>query len=171
MTQVELVLLGIVTEGENHAYNIEKIVEQRGLRERLSIGFSTIYAALKKLEKEYLVESRYDAQQNLPGKRIFSVTPLGKRTFTQEMMKSLSVPQRTESAFEAALCFAHLLGRAELKESLSLYDAELSRQIQIKVRELTDCNLNETVKRGLLTRPLTLIQAERKWIREFMGLL
>ncbi|MFA4907920.1 MAG: PadR family transcriptional regulator [archaeon] len=171
MTQVELTILGIMAEGENHAYNIEKIIEQRGLRKRLSIGFSTIYTALKKLEKEYLLESRFDTQQNLHGKRTFSVTSLGKRTFTQELMKALSVPKHAESAFEIALCFAHLFSRAELKESLSLYDAELSRQIQIKVRELTDCNLNETVKRGLLTRPLMLIQAERKWIREFMGLL
>lgn len=171
MTLLELTLLGIVMEDECHAYNIEKIIERRGIRERLNIGFSTIYATLKKMENNFLLESRHITQRKLPGRRIFSITSMGKRLFTEEMMKSLSQPRRTESPFEIALCFAHLLNKNDLRESLSLYDAELGRLIKAKVREIINCDAADTIERGLLTRPLTLLQSERKWLREFMVLL
>ncbi len=59
-----------------------------------------------------------------------------------------------------------------LREALTLYDTELGRQIQNKVHELTALSItNDQVQRALLTRPLVILQAERKWIRELMGLL
>ena len=171
MTLLEMTILGIVSEESNHAYNIEKKIKGRKIRERLNIGFSTIYAALKKLERMAYLESSFAPQESLPGRRTYSITEKGKAVLTDELKKALSQPQREQSTFETGLEFGSFLSSETLKESLSLYESELSRLMQIKVREITDFHDLNPIKRALLLRPLTLWQAERKWIRELMGLL
>ncbi len=171
MTQLEMTILGIIWENPCHAYNIEKVIEEKGIRERLNIGFSTIYSTLKKLEKRGILESSYKPQKNLPGRRIYSITFKGRQLFSEEVKRALSQPQREASLFETGLSFGGILDKREIKEALSLYDSELSRMIQQKVKELTSINNPSAIERALLSRPLSLWQAERKWIRELLALL
>jgi len=58
-----------------------------------------------------------------------------------------------------------------MKEALSRYDSELSRLIQKKIGEITHFKNPGVIERALLMRPLSLWQAERKWIRELLALL
>jgi len=172
MTNLELNILGIVSEGATHAYNIEKIIAERGIRERTNVGFSTIYAVLNKMQKIGLLESNLEPQKGLPSRRIYSITPKGRQIFNEEIFKALSQPQHQPSLFETGLTYSGVLNKEALREALTLYDTELGRQIQNKVHELTALsNTNDQVQRALLTRPLVILQAERKWIRELMGLL
>jgi DNA-binding PadR family transcriptional regulator len=121
------------------------------------------------MEKNGLLESRYKPQENLPGRRIYSVTYKGKQLLIEVLKKALSQPQREPSLFETGIGFGAYLSREELKEALSLYDSELGRLIQVKIHELTHFKSTEALDRALLTRPLTLLQAERKWVRELLG--
>jgi len=171
MTLLELTILGIVKEADCYAYNIEKIIKERRIRNRLNIGFSTIYSTLKKMEDRGFLESSFSPQENLPGRRVYSITAKGERAFSEEVKKALSQPQRAPSLFETGLDFGKFLDYNEMKEALSLYDAEICRLIQLKVRELTSFEDKDVLKRALITRPLALWQAERKWIRELMSLL
>jgi PadR family transcriptional regulator PadR len=171
MTHLEITILGIIQEKPSHAYNIEKVIVDRGIRDRLNIGFSTIYSSLKKMEKRGLLESQFKAQENLPGRRIYSITYKGTQQLKEEIIKSLSQPQREPSLFETGISFGQLLGKHELKEALSLYDTELSRMIQAKVKEITRFNNPDALERALMSRPLMLWQAERKWIRELLALI
>jgi len=172
MTNLEINILGIVAEKPGHAYNIERIIKERGIRERTNIGFSTIYAVLNKMQKKGLVESSFEPQKRLPGRRIYSITPKGRQCFYGEIVKALSQPQHQPALFETGLTYSSILRKEDLREALSLYETEMGRLIQIKVHELTELqDLTDQVKRALLTRPLMFLQAERKWVRELMGLL
>jgi DNA-binding PadR family transcriptional regulator len=48
--------LTLVAERPRHGYEIERVIEERGMREWTEIGFSSIYYLLKKLEREGLIE-------------------------------------------------------------------------------------------------------------------
>ena len=52
MTNKELAILGLVAEGPGYGYQIEQVIEERGMRNWTEIGFSSIYYILNKLEKE-----------------------------------------------------------------------------------------------------------------------
>jgi len=41
MTNLELILLGILKEGPAHAYNIAQLITERGIRAQTAVGFST----------------------------------------------------------------------------------------------------------------------------------
>ena len=43
MTDAELTILSLVAEGPRYGYEIQQLIDQRGLREWLTIGFSSIY--------------------------------------------------------------------------------------------------------------------------------
>ena len=45
MTPAELAVLGLIVEQPRHGYEIEKVIEDRGMREWTEIGFSTIRCA------------------------------------------------------------------------------------------------------------------------------
>jgi len=171
MTLLEITLLGIVSESPNHAYQIEKIIENRGIRKRLDIGFSTIYSTLKKLERKHLVESYFSPQENLPGRRVYAITDKGRRRLREQLKRALTSPEKLPSYFEISLYFAQLLSKAELKETLCIYEAELNRLIKTKVNEITHLRTDDPVERALLNRPLTLWQAERRWIKDLINLL
>ena len=58
MTNAELAILSLVAEQPRHGYEIEQVIEARGMRDWTEVGFSSIYYLLNKLEKAGLVESR-----------------------------------------------------------------------------------------------------------------
>ncbi|MAC39111.1 MAG: PadR family transcriptional regulator, partial [Oceanicaulis sp.] len=55
LTDAELLLLGLVSEMPRHGYELEQVIETRGMREWTQVGFSSIYFVLGKLEKAGLV--------------------------------------------------------------------------------------------------------------------
>ncbi len=171
MTLLEMTILGLIAENPGHAYQVEKIIEDRGIRRRMDIGFSTIYATLKKMEKKRFVESKFVSQEKLPGRRIYSITGKGQSIIKEELFKSISQPKNEATFFEVALAFSSSLTEAEIKEALSIYDGELSRLIQEKVKELTNMDTVDTLKQALKRRPLVLWQEERKWVRELIQYL
>ena len=57
MTDTEFAILGLVHEEERHGYQIEAVIEERGMREWTAVGFSSIYYLLKKLEKKAFISS------------------------------------------------------------------------------------------------------------------
>jgi len=57
MTNAELAILGLVAEAPRHGYEIEQLIENRGMRNWTEVGFSSIYYILNKLEQRSLIRS------------------------------------------------------------------------------------------------------------------
>ena len=75
MTNAELAILGLIAEQPRHGYQIEQVIEERGMRNWTEIGFSSIYYLLKKLEKAGYVTAR--AEQALGKTRqVYHPTPI-----------------------------------------------------------------------------------------------
>ena len=49
MTNAELAILSLIAQQPCHGYEIEQIIEERGMREWTEVGFSSIYYLLKKM--------------------------------------------------------------------------------------------------------------------------
>ena len=64
LTDAELLVLGLVAEMPRHGYQLEQVIEERGMREWTRIGFSSIYFVLGKLRKMGLVTTIAPADFN-----------------------------------------------------------------------------------------------------------
>ena len=58
MTNPELAILSLIAEKPRHGYDIEQVIEARGMREWTEIGFSSIYYLLNKLEVTWFYSIR-----------------------------------------------------------------------------------------------------------------
>ncbi|PZS14514.1 MAG: hypothetical protein DLM57_14340 [Pseudonocardiales bacterium] len=76
LTDGELTILGLIAELPRHGYELERIIDERGIRNWTSLGFSSIYYILDKLEERGLVEPVVPRR---PGKSrvTFRLTPRG----------------------------------------------------------------------------------------------
>ena len=61
LTNAELAVLGLIVERDMHGYEIEAVIQERGMRNWTEIGFSSIYHILGHLEREGLIGSRTEA--------------------------------------------------------------------------------------------------------------
>jgi len=93
MTDAELAVLSLVVETPRHAYEIERVIAERGMRDWTDIGFSSIYYLLTKMAQAGLVEGRLErATGKGPARRVFAPTPEGFAAWTEASLAALGTP-------------------------------------------------------------------------------
>ena len=77
LTDGELTVLGLLVEAPHHGYELERIIEERGVRAWTALGFSSIYYVLDKLAKRGLIEAT-SAPSAGKSRATFRVTAAGR---------------------------------------------------------------------------------------------
>jgi DNA-binding PadR family transcriptional regulator len=136
---VRTVCLGVLTLGDATGYEIRKMFEEGPFQYFTDAGFGSIYPALKRLHNEGYVTLREEIQDSRPDKKIYSITPAGRKAFTAAFTKTPG-PDKFRSDFLLALFFEDLLspdliGRA-LDERIEWY--------REKIQQLQDCDRSQT---------------------------
>ncbi len=128
MTNAELAILSLVVENPCYGYDIEQIIEQRGMRDWTEIGFSSIYYLLKKLEKKGFIFSHLDQQSGPgPARKIYEITPQGKNAWQKATLVALSEPQQMYPLIQLGLAGIPGLPRDETKAALARYKQNLEQ--------------------------------------------
>ncbi len=87
-------MLSLVVECPRHAYEIERVIAERGMRDWTDVGFSSIYSVLGKMERVGLVEGRRDDTGSKgPARKVYSPTGEGFLAWTEASLTALSTPQ------------------------------------------------------------------------------
>jgi len=85
-------LLGLLVEQPRHGYDLEKVIEERGVRAWTALGFSSIYYVLDKLAKRGLIEP-VSAPASAKSRVAFRATALGLEecvAATREALETLT---------------------------------------------------------------------------------
>ena len=168
MTNAELAILSLIAEHPRHGYQIDQVIEERGMRDWTEVGFSSIYYLLKKLEKEGLVQSRLEEAERGPARKVYHPTPAGEQAFRAAVLDGLALPQRAHSALSLALTgLPHVLPQDAI-EALTRRRDDLAQELT-RVRERWESQrpLPYFVD-GVFDYGLRLIQAEFEWVEEFI---
>jgi PadR family transcriptional regulator AphA len=86
---VRTICLSILYEGDSTGYEIRKLSVEGEYAYFVDASYGAIYPALAKLEADRLVTSRVEQQNGKPAKKIYSVTPLGRREFINALFEKL----------------------------------------------------------------------------------
>jgi DNA-binding PadR family transcriptional regulator len=170
MTNAELAILSLIREKPRHGYEVEQVIEERGMREWTEVGFSSIYYVLKKLESAGMVTGRLQqpAGRGL-ARKVYEVTDAGRAAWHKATLEALSRPQRPNMPFQLGL--ANLPGLS-LEESLTAV-----RQYQERLSEQRDevCGRFEAERatmprhvKAMFALSLALMEAELAWIGQFI---
>jgi DNA-binding PadR family transcriptional regulator len=122
-------LLGLVAEMPRHGYELEQIIETRGMREWTQIGFSSIYFVLGKLERAELILA--EAPPSAKARKTYSITPSGHEVLLEQTMTALGHYRSTFSSLLLGMMHWPALSRRAALDALgtrlSSIDAEIER--------------------------------------------
>jgi len=170
ITNAELAILSLVAEQPVHGYQIEQIIEERGMREWTEIGFSSIYYLLNKLEKRGWISSRMqNAVHQGPTRHVFTISPDGYKTCRIETIKALSEPHTSASHFPLGLANLPLLNHFEILNALRHYeDILIQKKKELDLKQNNYGNGIPVHVKALFDHSIQSIQAELKWVQNFI---
>jgi DNA-binding PadR family transcriptional regulator len=168
MTNSEYVIAGLLFEKPNHAYQLDKILKEKGFKNIINLSASSVYTVLKKMEEKKMVTSKVKKIEKMADKKIYSLTEKGANEFNQYLRKYLTYPKAEKSYFDLSLHFSKFIPKKELKDILKMYEAELNRLIQNQVVKITGLNTQDPIKRAMYDRALRMWQAEKQWLKELL---
>lgn len=171
MTNAEIAVLGLVAENPRYGYELNQIIEARGMIHWTEIGFSSVYYVLNKLEKKGLVKSRIESQNSVPARRIYSITEKGKEELKNSIVEILSRPKRRFS--DVDLGMSNLMHLTK-EEALSCFNSYLDQLMgeESELKQFWRAQGGEELPffmTALFTRPLMHRQVEIEWVRQFIG--
>jgi DNA-binding PadR family transcriptional regulator len=168
MTNAELALLTILAESPHHGYDIERVIDERGMREWTEIGFSSIYYLLKKSEQMGYVEGKLEETTHGPARRVYHLTAAGRQALHEAVLKALSVPYRRYPPLELALANLPSMTTAEVVTALGQYLDALASRIKHVWASLERQRPLPYFAEAMFTYAIAMGQAEHQWVEQFI---
>jgi DNA-binding PadR family transcriptional regulator len=167
MTNAELALLSLLAEQPRYGYEIEQLIEQRGMRAWTELGFSSIYYLLKKLARQGRLKGRRVPGTGAPARVIYSLTSRGASAFRRAVASSLATPARTPPSFLLGLSSLPAISPAQSRHALAQYLARLEeRAKQLEAQRRLQAPLPDFVD-AMFSYSLALTRREIAWVRRF----
>ena len=159
-TEAELVVLGMLAEHPQYGYDLNKLIEQRGVRNWTSIGFSSTYYLLNKLEQKGYAQSPVSDDQ----RRLYSITAQGRSICLQSTRHLLGTRASPRTPFLVGIANSHMLAQPEANELLGGRRNQLVDQLGVlkHLRE-TQQPLPAHAER-LFRYSIAMIEAEIAWL-------
>ena len=172
MTNAELAILSLVAETPRHGYEIEQIIEERGMREWTEIGFSSIYYLLKKLEKADLVESELiPVLGRGKARRVYTITESGRDVLLASVVDALSQPQQSYPAVLLGVANLPILDGTQAQNALASYLAGVEERLaHVGAKVEAQSPLPPHVQ-SLFDYSLMMLEAEKSWVEKVIQLI
>jgi DNA-binding PadR family transcriptional regulator len=168
MTNAELAILSLVAEQPRHGYEIDQVIQARGMREWTEVGFSSIYYLLKKLEGQGLIEGRLQEAERGPARKVYTATSAGESALRAAVLDSLSEPRRCYPPLQLGLANLPSIPPAEAVSALRRYrDALVARRDYVQERWQSQRPLPYFVD-AMFHHSTALIDAEMAWVDNFI---
>ncbi len=167
MTNAELSILSLVAERPRHGYEIEQVIEERGMRDWTEIGFSSIYYLLKKMEKEGLVAGRLEEAARGPARKVYAATEAGYEALGAGLLDVLSVPRPCRSPLQLGLANLPAVPPDEAVAALGQYQEALAENVEYLRARREDQQPLPYFVDAMFDLSLTLLEAEKEWIAGF----
>lgn len=171
ITSAEAALLGLLTEGDKHPYQIEKDVQFRDMRFWTELSMSAIYKALVKLETLGYVESTTQISEENRARKIYRITEEGLATFKDKLAELLAEPEHLRWQADIAFYNLDVFPQPQQIELLSNYKNKLQEKIT-EYRALEEFLLQEKCSlypQSISLRPIYLLQGELAWVDDFIN--
>ncbi|MEU2092996.1 PadR family transcriptional regulator [Nocardia beijingensis] len=165
---VTLAVLGLLAEKPRHAYDMRRVIRERGHERALGVKNATLYDVLPRLVDAGWIE-RADTvrDSNRPERVVYRITDSGVVTLLDWLRAWLSSADLDHNAFTVALAFMFALPKDEVAELVSRRAQQVAAQVAeveaglaaapaVPAIFLTDQSYRQALRR-----------AERDWLRTF----
>ncbi len=110
----ELVVLGILSEGPKHGYEILQLVRAQAMHEYIKLAMSSLYKTLDRLERKGFVTATKERVGERPERKVYRITKKGEECLKELIRRNLNEIQPYYDPLYAAFAFAHLIPTEEV---------------------------------------------------------
>jgi len=164
LSHVAFVVLGLISEEPCHGKIIDEKIEKRGMREWTSIGTSSIYGVLKKLENDGLVQSVIEELDNRMIK-VYNITHYGFDVLKKKIKHVLhSFYGKNDEDFYVAFSMFPILS---FEEQMMVFNHSLDkiRAHKKQLEEMLEDNKHLPINvTGLFKHPIMILETDIKFI-------
>jgi DNA-binding PadR family transcriptional regulator len=166
LTAAEMLVLGLVAEMPRHGYQLQQVIEERGMREWTQIGFSSIYFVLSKLETMKLVAAKRpaEAKANTRAKKIYSVTKAGRRALVTQTLTGLRTVRPTYSSVLLGMINWSVLKRDNALQALQARRNAIEAKVERLSNIQTDQQPLPDFIEALFDHSIGQLKAEAEWV-------
>lgn len=118
LSSIELILLSIINHKSAYAYEINKEIEQKNMRDWVKIGVAFVYQVLDRLEKKVLVVSQRERMGKMPERKKYQITYLGKELLRAGIKELLQAQENYYLNLNVGLECSNILNQGQLRECL-----------------------------------------------------
>lgn len=162
LTNAELTVLGLVAERPRYGYEIEQVIEERGIRNWTELGFSSIYYLLDKLEAKGHLRSEKIKDER--GKKIYQLTTAGRDACRAATLDVLANLRPTNEPLLVGIANGSILDEKEvvaaLRERKAQLDAHIRSIVSTRLRQRPLPDSAEAIFDYTISR----LRAERNWL-------
>ncbi len=163
-TNAEFAIMSLLAEAPRHGYEIERAIEQRGMRDWTEIGFSSIYFLLKKLEARGLAERVGPETASRREPRTFRLTHAGNALHVEHTRRAIAEPEPLYPPLLLGLANWPALDAAAGAAALAARGVALDDiAVRVEERRAAQAPLPAFVE-AMFDYSLTMIAAERAWL-------
>ena len=123
------VILGLLKWKPSSGYDLKRIISDSDVF-YCSGNNNQIYKSLTELQKEGLVTHEVELQENLPAKKVYTITELGIEVLKRNLLSPPEVPELRNN-FLIQLAWAEGLSDEELLGLLNQYEAEIVDRLRM----------------------------------------
>lgn len=118
LSNAEIILLNLIKSKPSYAYEVEKRIEEKGIRKWVKIGGPTVYQVLDRLCKKGLLEFTTEKEGNMPPRKRYQITDKGDLLFKQTSRQILANNEYYYFELTLGLAGRYLLDEDELQSAL-----------------------------------------------------
>lgn len=167
MSEIDLILLGLIKDCPQSAYELQKNIEYRNISYWVKISNPSIYKNIKQLEEKRYIRGENVKNGNMPEKKIFEITELGEAYFKETVLK---ISEKQVNIFLNLNAVIMNLNKVEREvqqqcvENICNQIVLLKEHIQTKEQERQHIPLTGQM---IIKQQARLVQVLEEWIQEF----
>ena len=166
MSTIDLIVLGMIKEKEQSAYELQKNVEYRNISKWVKVSTPSIYKKVIQLEEK----GNLSRDGNMPEKSIYHITEKGDKYFLELMKKISAQTVNVFLDFNAVIINMAMLSKNESKEVIDNIETEIEKyKNAVSKLEMERENIPVCAK-SIINQQVLLSEALNDWINDFRKL-
>ena len=167
MSTIDLIVLGMIKEKEQSAYELQKNVEYRNISKWVKVSTPSIYKKVIQLEEKGYIKGNLSRDGNMPEKSIYHITEKGDKYFLELMKKISAQMVNVFLDFNAVIINMAMLSKNEGKEIIDNIETGIDKYKNVVSKLKMERKNIPICAKSIINQQVLLSEALNDWINDF----
>ena len=167
MPTIDLIVLGMIKEKEQSAYELQKNVEYRNISKWVKVSTPSIYKKVIQLEEKGYIKGDLSRDGNMPEKSIYHITEKGDKYFLELMKKISAQMVNVFLDFNAVIINMAMLSKNEGKEIIDNIETGIDKYKNVVSKLKMERKNIPICAKSIINQQVLLSEALNDWINDF----